>query len=251
MHCSYLGFKLGLLPPPERFPNHMDNTKPFLVTFTGADDRTSINALHDFVGQYPLLTEFAVLYSPGRIGEPRYPTKAWLERFAESNMVQCSLHICGSGLDELLADDPWLTQLVTAFRRVQLNFSYRRRPDFTPAMASRLAQTFSDSCHSLITQHNANNADFTMQVDSPHHVLFDASGGRGISPATWPAYLPRKLCGYAGGLGPDNIREELVRISAAAAGKPFWIDMEGKLRDNDDRFCLDLCGQVITVVEGA
>jgi hypothetical protein len=225
--------------------------KPCLVTFTGADDRTSLNALHEFAEAHPL-TEFAVLYSPGRIGSPRYPTKSWLEQFAQSGVPQRALHICGNGLDELLEGDSWISQLVVMFDRVQINFNAQRRADFTPLVASRVANQFFGKRPLLITQHNKNNADFTLQVKSPgHQVLFDTSGGMGRSPEAWPAYLPGKKCGYAGGLGPDNIREELVRISEAAAGNPFWIDMEGKLRDENDNFCLARCGEVIAVVEGA
>jgi len=45
----------------------------------------------------------------------------------------------------------------------------------------------------------------------------------------WPQPLPIP-CGYAGGLGPDNIQQELGRIAAVAGARPIWVDMEGKLR---------------------
>ena len=48
------------------------------------------------------------------------------------------------------------------------------------------------------------------------------------------------LHGYAGGLGPDNIESELQRIAAAAGDAPFWIDMETRVRsDNDEQFDLN------------
>jgi len=83
-----------------------------------------------------------------------------------------------------------------------------------------------------------------------HAILFDASGGHGVSPEYWPAHLPDKSCGYAGGLGPDNLARELPRIQEAAGQGPYWIDMEGKLRNEADRFdlararlCLAACRQ--------
>ena len=70
--------------------------------------------------------------------------------------------------------------------------------------------------------------------------LFDASGGRGLEPLEWPKHLQDWTCGYAGGLGPGNLRRELPRIAAAAGPFPYWIDMESKLRDDEDRFWIGL-----------
>lgn len=39
--------------------------------------------------------------------------------------------------------------------------------------------------------------------------------------------------GYAGGLGPENINEQLYRISSVAKG-PIWIDMETRVRSQYD-----------------
>jgi phosphoribosylanthranilate isomerase len=73
--------------------------------------------------------------------------------------------------------------------------------------------------------------------------LFDNSGGRGISPETaWPSPLDIPFpMGFAGGLGPDNVLEQLDKINAACGDKPYatWIDMEGRIR-TDDGTRLDL-----------
>lgn len=39
---------------------------------------------------------------------------------------------------------------------------------------------------------------------------------------------------YAGGIGPDNIQQELRRIRQVAQGHKVWIDMETKVRSNSD-----------------
>lgn len=62
-------------------------------------------------------------------------------------------------------------------------------------------------------------------------LLYDSSYGVGKSPDTWlpPAY-PNHAQGYAGGLGPENITENLEKISAQLPDDyTTWIDAEGKL----------------------
>ncbi len=102
----------------------------------------------------------------------------------------------------------------------------------------------------IITQHNsANHSLLNVLSGTPNHaVLFDESGGQGISPAAWPLPHSGKKCGYAGGLGVDNLAGEIPRIQLAAAGAPFWIDMEAKLRNERDQFdlsiaqcCIEIC----------
>jgi phosphoribosylanthranilate isomerase len=75
-----------------------------------------------------------------------------------------------------------------------------------------------------------------LAVDAPNHsLLVDGSGGRGLSPERWVKPTTSKRVGFAGGLGPDNISAEYARIKEVAEGD-FWIDMEGKLRDENDWF---------------
>lgn len=86
--------------------------------------------------------------------------------------------------------------------------------------------------------------------DLPNHsVLFDASGGNGISPDEWIAPLSGISCGYAGSIGPDNVANELTKIRSVAGGISFWIDMEGKLRNSEDWFDLDSAGAVLSIVD--
>lgn len=80
--------------------------------------------------------------------------------------------------------------------------------------------------------------------DPGHSILFDASGGRGVGPLQWPDPIEGKLCGYAGGMGPTNVAFELERVSQHTGNRPFWIDMEGGLRNTED--CLDLSWMIST-----
>ena len=56
--------------------------------------------------------------------------------------------------------------------------------------------------------------------------LFDTSGGAGIEPATWPSAERFTYSGYAGGLHPDRIVEQMKRIAEAAGDRPIWVDVE-------------------------
>jgi phosphoribosylanthranilate isomerase len=63
--------------------------------------------------------------------------------------------------------------------------------------------------------------------------LFDTSGGAGRRPAQWPGPAEQFPCGYAGGLGPENVAGQVAKITAVCQ-KPFWIDMERRVRTADD-----------------
>ena len=100
--------------------------------------------------------------------------------------------------------------------------------------------------------------------------LFDTSGGIGQLPDSWPLPIGRKkavggdengpdcenpgdpplcvgchptcasyveplYCGYAGGLGPDSLEEQLPKIAEAASEARIWIDMETRVRSDDDQ----------------
>lgn len=79
--------------------------------------------------------------------------------------------------------------------------------------------------------------------------LYDRSAGNGILPDAWPAPAGPNPVGYAGGLGPDTVAGALAAIALRhPAGVPFWIDMETRIRDADDRLDLDLCESVLSTV---
>lgn len=61
-------------------------------------------------------------------------------------------------------------------------------------------------------------------------LLYDESMGLGLPCSTWRAPHAGVACGYAGGLSPENIKEQLCSIGAAAAGRSLWVDMESSLR---------------------
>jgi len=163
--------------------------------------------------------------------------------------VRVAMHVCGEGVHNLLAgqtNETKLLDLVVARKgRIQLNFNQVRKPvDFGKLVD--LLMLYPET--TFITQDNNANVrvwEFVAERGVRNHaVLFDGSGGQGIPCSDWPQPLPIS-CGYAGGLGPDNIRGELDRIAVVAGNRQTWIDMEGKLRRTDasgaDWLNLDAC----------
>ena len=64
-------------------------------------------------------------------------------------------------------------------------------------------------------------------------MLFDTSSGAGRSPAEWPAAVEGRFCGYAGGLGPENLKAELEYLDYfLPEDAVVWVDMESNIRDN-------------------
>lgn len=216
-----------------------------LVSMTGADDMVDPAELLALSIQYPLV-EWAILSSQKREGTARYPSESWVETFhAVCPNVQKAIHLCGRDVDDFLAEDARILAKVRKFDRIQLNFNQRAHPknlDVLARVANSIEQT-------IIVQHNSANAMLWQELHDKVNrltVLFDASGGRGVVPeGDWPPIFPNTVCGYAGGLGPDNVREALPAIAKQANGNPCWIDMESKLRTDDDRFSLAACSSVL------
>jgi hypothetical protein len=220
-------------------------------TLTGVDESTPLADVFALSAEFPRV-EWGFLYSPKRQGQPgRYPSIMMLADAFQSlpRNVRVAMHVCDDGVHNLLAgqtNETKLLDLVVARKgRIQLNFNQVRKPIDLNALAE-LLKLYPET--TFITQDNNANVrvwQFIAEVGIRNHaVLFDGSGGQGIPCSEWPRPLPIS-CGYAGGLGPDNIQDELDRIAEVAGSRPTWIDMEGKLRRTDasgaDRFDLDAC----------
>lgn len=230
---------------------------PF-ITLTGADDSTPHDSLWHLaenchIGDFKHgNVEWGILYSASNQGTGRYPSFRWIEEIAETIKASSAgpsfaLHVCGRAVHDFLAGRGHVSEVATAFHRIQVNF---RSTEFEVHEIQACLRR--NPFKTIITQHNDANRDLWQALKGidNHAVLFDKSGGRGQSPDSWAAPLPGVACGYAGGLGPDNLAVELPRVHAVANGLPFWTDMEGKLRDENDRFdlgrarqCLEIAGQ--------
>lgn len=220
------------------------------ITLTGAGEGTPVEKMVELSQQYPL-AEWGLLYSPKRAGtEPRYPSYRWLvttaDRLHEAG-CRIALHLCGTAVNEFLRLDATPARtLAESFDRVQINLPKERQ-----FSALSLHHSIREFVKPVITQENEQNTLFNQAITAPNHsILFDASGGQGIATTTWPEYWSHKACGYAGGLSPDNIPKELPRINASAGTSPFWIDCEGRIRDENDQLSIDRCREMLRVATG-
>lgn len=192
------------------------------VTITGADDNTSIAEMRDLSAEFLFLELSAAMHD-----DFTYPI---------------SMHVCGAwarGLMDEVAGWGELPELANYVGRMQVN---GQATDFKCQLPSWPSSTLQ-----LIFQyprgHEAMTAARSRNYDAA--ILFDRSGGNGILPDAWPEPLPGIYCGYAGGLGPDNVAAEVGKIQRICS-EPFWIDMEGRMRDEHDR--LDM-GKVRRMLE--
>ncbi len=223
------------------------------VAMTGADDSITPEQLLDINEKYPEV-EWAILLSKNSVGHRRFPSFKWIERLSKiTKEVPTKLagHLCGTWVRELVkgklsvfSERPGLLNM---FQRIQLNFhGEHMEPD------PEFFKILKGSNKQVIFQFDDVNNDLLKKA-LDHGVnavpLFDVSGGAGIVPEAWPAPVDGVYCGYAGGLGPDSMTEQLERISKVVpASQTIWIDMERRIRSEDDEVfllskvqtCLDL-----------
>ncbi len=122
---------------------------------------------------------------------------------------------------------------IPLIRRWQLNIGDGTRGIIAPGMA-QICVAFQN--REFIFPYNAKNP-VTAEIEKlalgriDFSLLYDSSYGAGISPSSWngPVYKNHPM-GYAGGLGPDNVADNLEKIAMVCPPNyTAWIDAEGRL----------------------
>lgn len=192
------------------------------LTLSGVDERVTQREIERMLA-FPDV-ELGLLCTHDPEGRPRYPELHWLVWAAEIASDRCAIHVCGRrARAALLARQ--LDDLVMHASRIQVNGVLRTDE------LNEIAETF--ATHTIITQHHAQNAALVAAPVANHALLVDASGGTGRRPEGWQRPDTIKPVGFAGGLGPDNLRTQLPLIATIAGDGPFWVDMETSLRIDD------------------
>lgn len=186
------------------------------ITLTGVDDATDLDAAMDLTSsRQPGLVEWGVLYSTSNAGSPRYPSRSAIERIARlcESLVDApfALHICGRSVTDFIASRDHVSEIATAFARVQINFV---APKHDLVELRRLIER--NPRRTFITQRNTANFNLWPAFADLHNhaYLFDASGGRGVRGRAWPAGILGARCGWAGGLGPHQAPREAPSFRA-------------------------------------
>ncbi len=225
------------------------------VTITGADDSVTPQELIEISKRFPFV-EWGILVSRNSQGNNRFPSLDWMNNFAELVRseypeTQLSCHLCGTYVKEVLmgsqrfSDE--LGKIWQLFNRVQIN-THGQRHQFEVSAVSDLKKWSKE----IIFQFDGNNQnkhilDFAVINGVNCSTLYDMSHGAGVLPKEWLMPLPNVRCGYAGGLSPDNIKEQLALIESKVGDYELWIDMETQVRSNNDQL-FDLT-KVVSVLE--
>lgn len=190
------------------------------ITVTGIDERTRLTDIQRLLDAG---AEVAVLWSETPEGRNRYPSVHWISSMHKHCRGKTALHVCGSKARERFLKRPGpYNGFAFNFDRIQIN----GRVD-----VSTLARCSGWGCE-IITQDNSANAPLRDIEVTRHAILVDGSGGRGIAPTAWVRPPTSKRVGFAGGLGPHNLSEQLTLIAAVATGD-WWVDMESGVRTDD------------------
>jgi len=257
------------------------------IGFCGADDSVRPNLLAIVGRSYPLV-EWGVLFRPDKESTPRYAGPSWIEELGAvaktvaqtGTPMKLAAHLCGSRVNDLLGDSPgddaardrsdaFLSNLERlGFRRVQVNATAVNGVDTSALKESapiflQVAERF-PNLEFILQKNDETEPLWSGVLDLcdgsvlPRNVtmLLDESKGTGASrlsssssSSDWPPPPPAEYeIGYAGGIGPDNVRDVLRQVSDAAPGRSVWIDMESSLRstkNGQDVFDLDKCYRVI------
>lgn len=226
------------------------------ITITGADNSIQVEQLISLSKQYPFV-EWGILVSRKCMGEHRFPSHAWLQELAEKaegKGLNLSLHLCGGYVRELLKGEANFIEeiganVISLFQRVQINTHgepHEFDTSFVPLMIA-MEKEF------IFQYDNVNTGALVAAMDLGVYcsTLFDLSHGAGVLPANWPKPLIGVRCGYAGGISPGNIEEQILKVNEVSAGLQTWIDMETHVRTNElfdiakVRDCLDIAAQYI------
>jgi hypothetical protein len=207
------------------------------VTITGADHTIAGHEqLLRIAELYPFV-EWGILLSSSSEGRPRFPPLRWIEDFLSVHRGHgwsISGHLCGAWVRNLCAGGTLFEQerpsIARRFDRMQLNF-HASRHDVRPHDLVRGLQHYSPALGYIFQFDDVNNGllEYAAAAGVKTAPLFDISGGAGILPDAWPKPIG-EYNGYAGGLSPYNLREQLERIAEAAGDARVWIDVETHVR---------------------
>lgn len=221
-----------------------------VVTMTGADNSVDPSDLFKISEKYPHV-EWGILFSGRGVEASRFPSYDWVSellKYAPTDLRLCA-HLCGPWVFDALMDGKPM-ELITEFpqfQRVQLNThgvniaeQYKE-----PKWIKTLPIT-----KQIIFQVDGSNYHVPSWCEAGYGVpLFDMSSGAGVLPEEgWPTVWPNIYCGYAGGLGPANINNQLEAISRAVGDGECWIDMETRIRSlKDHQFDLAKVEEVLEI----
>lgn len=230
------------------------------ITCSGTNETTSVPELLQLLNEFPR-AEIGVQVSNKKatFGTPRYDWihSLWKQVRHRKRVINAALHVNLQWVEDfgqgIVAPELNEFLLLTYddgtpfFQRVQLNFKVGREK--TPDVDKLEKNICLYPRQRFILSYNQSNKALIRQLylrGIKFDCLYDESFGTGIVPEkrVGPAYLDL-LQGYAGGITPENVQEELDKI--AKANEKFWgikgvyIDAHKGLEDEQTHFDLGKC----------
>jgi len=208
--------------------------------------------------KYPFV-EWAILFSKVKQGQTRYPSEAWIQDLIAKSADFSALfaaHLCGKWVRQVCKGDwsflPEMPCDLKFFDRIQLNFHcYVKRIKDQEAFVKPLldmdVEKFDINCQFIFQLNDLNSPLLAYATSEGLDAVpfFDLSGGAGKLPEKWPVSVD--MCGYAGGLSPENLEEQLRIIDEKAQGYT-WVDSESGVR-TDNQFDLDKVERFLKIAE--
>lgn len=223
-----------------------------LETITCSDMREH-NEIDDIIAlgkKYPM-SEFAIQAHPSKFlgWMPRYVWFETLMHAVRANNVKLAMHV----------NSEWRTEICHGNIPYEIRRMWNMKRDNGTPIIGRVQVNINGGKDSFrfyknkvadiiraypniefIFQYTPKQCRRLKQLDATgteFSILFDASGGRGKLPKQWRApVMENHKMGYSGGLGPDNVAENLDKINLVTpADSNIWIDAEGKLKDPDTK----------------
>jgi len=208
------------------------------VTITGADDSIKPEQLIYFTHKYPFV-EWGILVSRDNYGTARFPSTKWMSELCRLNLP-ISLHLCGRYVRDFLKGDYYFTDeidfILNAAKRVQINTHSINHSVYGENINEYLS--FNQDKEFIFQYDNVNTYLLCYLLGKKARnfsTLFDLSGGKGVLPSHWPKPIEGIKCGYAGGISPDNIDNQINKIESIVGLTNIWIDMETHVRSNNDQ----------------
>lgn len=217
-----------------------------LVTFTGVDDKTSLDVLKLLDSKS---IEWGILVSANNTDKgiaTRFPNFETIDKILNLGLNNVSCHICGNLARHYVKTGDFsqirdfLTQeRVEKFSRFQLNI--RGYDGYKPFVIE-------EDIHIIIQVSDPKSYQYfyQMQVLNPEKVeaLIDYSGGKGRLGYFDYVSDGDEIFGYAGGIDVNNVAYILGYIEGRMeCDVKYWIDMESSVR-TDDWFDLDKVAEV-------
>lgn len=223
------------------------------VTITGADDSVDPLELAILSEKNPWL-EWGILFGRNA-GVPRFPSVDWCTEIvtrAKMNGMPLAAHLCDKWVRSLVLDADFTFReqhpgLFDGCDRIQLNFHGQYHKAGLDFIRRLTEARFKEFIFQMDGMNDNLISRYTQDTNVVIKPLFDLSGGAGILPDQWPKQNGSYV-GYAGGLSPANLEQQLPRIGKVAGDKPFWIDAETHVRSEDDRvFDMDKVSEFVRI----